>query len=201
MWRAHSLSARFQRAAGGSQHVLIHGESGSGKSWLYKRTLHHINALTLSANLANASRLGSIAAEIEAVTAEHTDPVKTQFSETKSAAATAWIASGSLSHTAQFDIPNRTRWPDPSKRCETRQKTSFAAWYWITLKPLSRMRSSWQSLAKFWFSWTALGSPTSHQAYSRWRAWRCARVLLSSAKPHDGYQSLDRDPRGRGPRC
>jgi DNA replicative helicase MCM subunit Mcm2 (Cdc46/Mcm family) len=48
----------------GNLHIIIHGESGTGKSWLYKKTFRDAGVQFLVANLANASRLGSIAAEL-----------------------------------------------------------------------------------------------------------------------------------------
>lgn len=71
----------------------------------------------LVANLANASRYGSIAREIEAVTADLSSPVKTSYSETKAAEANAFgFVKGGLSHTGTFQLPQG----DPLER-------SFAA--------------------------------------------------------------------------
>src|SRR4051812_15678517 len=59
------LEESLRRNALGSLHVLIHGESGSGKSWLYKSVFMQMGAHYFSANLANASRLGSITSELK----------------------------------------------------------------------------------------------------------------------------------------
>lgn len=102
------LERAFTRGIQGSQHVLIHGESGTGKSWLYKRTLHRIEAAMVVANLANAARLGSIVAEISAVTADLSGPIKTGFSESKAAEANAFgFVKGSLEHTSQYKFAER----------------------------------------------------------------------------------------------
>ena|ERR1700736_1401209 len=42
----------------GSQHIVIHGESGCGKSWLYKKVLADGKVFWIGANFANASRFG-----------------------------------------------------------------------------------------------------------------------------------------------
>lgn len=49
----------------GSKHMFLHGDSGTGKSWLYKDFLKKNKILHLTANLSNASRLGSINQEFE----------------------------------------------------------------------------------------------------------------------------------------
>lgn len=109
-----NLERAFRRALAGTQHVLLHGESGTGKSWLYKRILHADGAAMLVANLANASRLGSIAKEIEIVSTELLKPAKTSYTETKSAEASAFgFAKGGLSHTDAYQVPQG----DPLERC------------------------------------------------------------------------------------
>lgn len=55
------------KALKGKQHIVIHGESGTGKSWLYKKVLADAGIRFETANLANASRLGSITAELSNV--------------------------------------------------------------------------------------------------------------------------------------
>lgn len=103
-----ALERAFIRAVNGTQHVLIHGESGTGKSWLYKRALHQQGAAMVVANLANASRLGSISKEIESVVAELGKAVHVAYSETKAAEASAFgVAKGSLSHTDNYALPQQ----------------------------------------------------------------------------------------------
>lgn len=58
------LERSLVAALRGSQHLVISGESGSGKSWLYKQVLSRNNMEYRIANLANASRKGSIEREI-----------------------------------------------------------------------------------------------------------------------------------------
>lgn len=54
--------AALERALKGSKNIVIFGESGCGKSWLYKRKLASLGASYLTANMANVSRLGSVTA-------------------------------------------------------------------------------------------------------------------------------------------
>ena len=48
------------RAIQGTMHCLIFGESGNGKSWLYKKVLDQNKIIYVVANCANATRSGSI---------------------------------------------------------------------------------------------------------------------------------------------
>lgn len=98
------LERALYNALRGNLHMLIHGESGTGKSWLYKKTFNDLDATYLVANLANASRLGSITAELRNVVDRQGRATKTGFEEEKSAKASAGFASGSLSHKGDYEI-------------------------------------------------------------------------------------------------
>lgn len=58
------LERELTRALNGSLHAIIYGESGSGKSWLYKKVSDDIGWPFIIANCANASRIGSLTKEI-----------------------------------------------------------------------------------------------------------------------------------------
>jgi hypothetical protein len=87
----------------GRLHIVVHGESGTGKSWLYKKVLADERAAYSIANLANASRLGSIAAEIKNNFDREGRAIKTGYEEEKAAGLNGGIATGSLSHTGQYE--------------------------------------------------------------------------------------------------
>jgi len=61
-----ALETELQRALNGSLHPIVFGESGNGKSWLYKKVLADMKAEVFSANCANATplRLGSLTEEL-----------------------------------------------------------------------------------------------------------------------------------------
>lgn len=99
-----SLESALQLALRGNLHMIIHGESGSGKSWLYKKTFQDVNVPYIVANLANASRLGSIAAELKNCVDREGQAIKRAFEEEKSAELSAGVASGHLSHTGQYEV-------------------------------------------------------------------------------------------------
>lgn len=58
------LERNLRRLVDGTKHVVVHGESGSGKSWLYKKVLQDCGAHVVVANAANALRMKSLASEI-----------------------------------------------------------------------------------------------------------------------------------------
>jgi hypothetical protein len=100
----HNLEEALRKSLRGNLHILIHGESGTGKSWLYKKTLTDLGVPFIVANLANASRLGSIAAELKNLVDREGDAVKTSYEEGKAAEVRALVARADISHTGQYVI-------------------------------------------------------------------------------------------------
>jgi hypothetical protein len=99
-----TLEKSLQNALRGNLHIVIHGESGTGKSWLYKQNFANAGVSFMVANLANASRLGSIAAELMNLIDREGKPSKKGFEEEKSAEVGAGFATGGISHTGQYEI-------------------------------------------------------------------------------------------------
>jgi hypothetical protein len=92
------------RSVQGSMHSLIFGESGNGKSWMYKKVLDEYNIPYRVANCANASRNASICQEIVSVLIPPGTAQKTGQTETKEAAVKAVVAEGKLNHQDQYSI-------------------------------------------------------------------------------------------------
>lgn len=63
--RRSSIEVAFGRAFAGNRHLIVHGESGSGKSWLYKNYFRENEIFYVAANLANAARFNSVQAEFK----------------------------------------------------------------------------------------------------------------------------------------
>lgn len=99
-----SLEGALQNALRGNLHIVIHGESGTGKSWLYKQNFSRTGVGFTVANLANASRLGSIAAELKNLVDREGKAKKTGYEEEKSAELDAGFANAGLSHLGQYEI-------------------------------------------------------------------------------------------------
>ncbi|MBE8966387.1 ATP-binding protein [Nostocales cyanobacterium LEGE 12452] len=98
------LESNLIRGLRSGMHLLTYGESGSGKTWLYKKVLKNLNINVYIANLANASRLKSINAEFANLVNRGQQAKKTGYSETKKADLNAGVASGSLQHQGQYSF-------------------------------------------------------------------------------------------------
>lgn len=59
------LEERLEDSISGSKHLIIHGESGNGKSWLYKKVFLENNTPFAIVNLANAVRFDGVAGAIK----------------------------------------------------------------------------------------------------------------------------------------
>lgn len=94
----------LRRAIDGSQHLLLYGESGNGKSWLYKNLLEREDIAYVAANCGNASRLGSITREIECVAFPEGRVQKDGYTEGKEVGANAYFAEGSLSSENNYRV-------------------------------------------------------------------------------------------------
>src|ERR1017187_1669561 len=92
------LEDRLVSALRAKLHIVIQGDSGTGKSWLYKKVLADEKAEYFIANLANASRFGSIGAELRNLVQREGYAVKTGYEEEKKATVSAVVASGEVTH-------------------------------------------------------------------------------------------------------
>ena len=99
-----ALESALKQALRGHMHIVIHGESGTGKSWLYKQNFSSADVPFMVANLANASRFGSIAAELKNLIDREGKPTKTSYEEEKSAGLDIGLANADLSHVGVYEI-------------------------------------------------------------------------------------------------
>ena len=93
----------LKRAINRNSHSLVFGESGNGKSWLYKKVLSENLIPHVIANCANASRLKSITQEICNCIIEPGTVNKLGFNEEKAAEINAYFAKGGLKHNGNYD--------------------------------------------------------------------------------------------------
>lgn len=75
--KRENVIRELDRAFRGSKNIIVHGESGTGKSWLYKRYFLDNKVNYLTANLANSSRMGSINEELKNVVEREKKYIKT----------------------------------------------------------------------------------------------------------------------------
>lgn len=88
-----------------TQHILINGESGCGKSWLYKKVLSDNHIFYKSVNFSMIKDDESIESLLESLIGK---PIITGYTEKKSASINAIVANGEVDHTNQYTIERRT---------------------------------------------------------------------------------------------
>lgn len=99
------LEAKLLSAMDQPKHVVVHGESGCGKSWLYKRVFLMNGVSFCTVNLARATQAGGgIAAVLRSVVATLSDSALVAYQEEKSASANAYFAEGSLSNQKHYSV-------------------------------------------------------------------------------------------------
>ncbi|MBS4067686.1 MAG: AAA family ATPase [Sulfurimonas sp.] len=99
-----SLEKKLLRAINGSMHALLFGESGNGKSWLFKHVLANNDISYAIANAGNISRLGSVTEEICNALIESGTTIKTGYSEEKKAKISALLAEAEVVHNGHYSI-------------------------------------------------------------------------------------------------
>jgi hypothetical protein len=98
------LERELGRALNGSLHTIVFGESGSGKSWLYKEVLADMKAHYATANCANALRLKSLTEEIKSLVSEESPRRLVQQTEEMNAKAKIYVAEGGLASEKKYEI-------------------------------------------------------------------------------------------------
>lgn len=98
------LELALVRSVKGSMHSLLFGESGNGKSWLYKKVLDENSIPYRVANCANASRRKSLTEEIVSALTDVGVAQKIGYTENKEVTVKAIVADGKLNHQNQYSL-------------------------------------------------------------------------------------------------
>lgn len=98
------LEKELRRAIEGSQHPVVYGESGSGKSWLYKKVLGEMGAHVVTANSFTAQRLGSLTREIRIACGLGEQLTLSGMTESMNAEANAVVAKGGLASSRTYSV-------------------------------------------------------------------------------------------------
>ena len=107
------LERALRRSLNGALHTILHGESGTGKSWLYKRLLKKEGSELFVANLANASRIGSLAKELANLVDREGNATKTGYTERKNLDVNVAVARGGIDHAGKYSIGEK----EPFEAC------------------------------------------------------------------------------------
>lgn len=103
------LETKLLRATKGFSHIIIYGESGCGKTWLYRKVLGSMKSYNIAINLADASRYGSIGGAFMNYLSRYDYQYKKEYQESKGVKGGIPLAQGSLAHTDVYVVSN----PDP----------------------------------------------------------------------------------------
>lgn len=98
------LEAALRRAFDGTKHVVVHGESGSGKSWLFKKVLSDLNAHYVIASAANALRYGSLTLAISRAVNPPQQRQLVGMEESKEAEIKVPVAGAAMGSTRQYVV-------------------------------------------------------------------------------------------------
>lgn len=98
------LEENLSRALNGNKHIVIHGESGCGKSWLYKKVFEKENVHYCTVNLGGVDIAGTVKTLLETTLARYQSESQVGFSESKAAGLNVGVAEGGLTHEKEFVI-------------------------------------------------------------------------------------------------
>lgn len=95
---------KLSRWLDSSMHGFIFGESGNGKTWLYKNVFNEREVEFVVANCAVASNKKSIRKEVYSVCVPRKHAVKTSYKETKNAGINALALKAGVNHEATYQV-------------------------------------------------------------------------------------------------
>lgn len=102
------LEGKLHGALEQAKHLVLHGESGCGKSWLYKKVFAQHDVFYVTANLGRASEsTGGLPGLLDMVTASLSGQALSGYSEGKTAQLGAVIAEGGVSHEKHYQVRQR----------------------------------------------------------------------------------------------
>ncbi|XKE46130.1 ATP-binding protein [Halomonas organivorans] len=97
-----SLEKAFEKAIRKHKNIVVHGESGTGKTWLYRKVFNDLDVYYEVLNSATINQCGSISDALQFLVARIEPKEKSGYDETKSAEGNAVVAKGSLEHTSKY---------------------------------------------------------------------------------------------------
>lgn len=101
------LEKTLKRAIDGTYHIIVHGDSGSGKSWLYKNVLREIGCEYITINLPNASSNQSISETFKWFLNQLDDVKKVEYTEKKMAEVSGVVAKGQIDHVNKYVLTEK----------------------------------------------------------------------------------------------
>jgi len=99
-----TLEKDLKRKLRGSKHIIMYGDSGCGKSWLYKKVLDDEKMEYSMINLANAKRLKSITNVFKYAIPEYERYEKTKYTDITNTEANIAVVKGKVEHHNMYEI-------------------------------------------------------------------------------------------------
>jgi hypothetical protein len=101
------LEKYFLQRLDDNRHVIVSGESGGGKSWLYKKMLNDDGIHYETLNCGDAQRFGSITEALQKLTDSIGQPRQTGYQDTLGAKANVGVAGVDSNRKTEFEIPQK----------------------------------------------------------------------------------------------
>lgn len=117
-----TLEKSLFRSIDGTMHSFLFGESGNGKSWLYKKVFEEKEINFVVANCANASRKDSIVDEIYSVCMGDCSVTKTSYKESKKAGLKL-VGTCELAHEGTYEILQEDRLLQAFRKLSSKSKS------------------------------------------------------------------------------
>lgn len=96
------LEGALKKAIRKHKNIVVHGESGTGKTWLYKKVFDDLLVFYEVLNSATINQSGSISEALSTLLARIEPKEKSGYDEKKGAEGNAGFAKGTLEHTSKF---------------------------------------------------------------------------------------------------
>jgi len=116
------LENHLTKAIRKPKHIVIHGESGSGKTWLYKKIFKEVGIYYEVLNSATINSTGSISAAIEALVSRINPTEKTGYEEKMQGEINAVFAKGQLENTNKYILKSLEPFLELSKILASKAK-------------------------------------------------------------------------------
>lgn len=101
------LEKELQKGVLGTKHLIMHGDSGSGKSWLYKKVLHDMKIKFKVVNLASAARHNSITEEFKLLLSSEQREKKVGYTEKVAGELNVGVAKGTVDNIKSYSVQFR----------------------------------------------------------------------------------------------
>lgn len=102
--KRHELEESLTKASRKQKHIIVYGESGCGKTWLYKKVFEDLDIGYFVLNAATVITSGSMSEALKMLLKKLQPVVKTGYEDKKIGEINAVLSKGALEHTNRYEI-------------------------------------------------------------------------------------------------